>query len=267
MTQYIGNVPEGAKYEVFDTSVKAKSNILFNTDFAINQRGYSSGSSLAGGTYGFDRWRGHASTAGSTHTLSGGVVTIDHTTPSASGFLVQPLEAGTLEVGKTYTLSWKGTAEAVVWYADGETGALHSDGLYTFVAATTNEIIYWEGDGVTVSEMKLEQGTSATPWEKPDISTELARCQRYYWKGKLAGEGFGRQYGLASHSLALAGTVSFPVTMRTAPSISTLSAGSAENCTALDIQANVHGLIQRATVTADGQYRIFSGIYEADAEL
>lgn len=77
---------------------------------------------------------------------------------------------------------------------------------------TTQRIDIW---GV-----QFEEGSTATPFSRatPNIQSELAACQRYYWR---AISGNGQLVGNSMTYSSTAGycTVRLPVTMRTAPSI------------------------------------------------
>lgn len=222
MTQYIGAVPESAKQQVITVDQRtATRNYLTNSDFEINQREYAGGA-LLGGVHGYDRW--DSNVANSTMTVSGIVATIDHTTASTEGIISQRIEVGTLITGRQYTLSWVGTAEASVWHANGDALNYVSGGKLTFIAdagsGNINEFILFKGDGATFSEAKLEEGASATLWEKPDPATELVKCQRYFvaFGGDAVYERFGFGYSLSATQAII--TVPLPVTMRAVPIVS-----------------------------------------------
>lgn len=72
---------------------------------------------------------------------------------------------------------------------------------------------YWQVTGV-----QLEAGSVATPFEFEDYGTTLAKCQRYY---HLHASGTGKSIGVGGATATNEGsvTVSFPVTMRTDPSV------------------------------------------------
>lgn len=76
------------------------------------------------------------------------------------------------------------------------------------------------GDGAYLSQVKFEVGNQATPFvtSTPNQQTELAACQRYYYR--LGGD---QTYQLLSYGPAHSTTrayipIRFPVTMRTVPS-------------------------------------------------
>jgi hypothetical protein len=69
-----------------------------------------------------------------------------------------------------------------------------------------------------VTEIQLETGTVATPFEHRFVGTELALCHRYYYQVPIAPNSFvtvGQAYGTG---IAYFG-INWPVTMRVAPAI------------------------------------------------
>ena len=90
----------------------------------------------------------------------------------------------------------------------------------------------WELTGV-----KLEVGQTATTFEKPDYTTELQRCQRYWWtiRGD-EGQDYSNNYGLLFQwgSSRFSGwnpfwTVHFPVEMRVIPTTTMLGTWGTSN--------------------------------------
>ena len=82
-----------------------------------------------------------------------------------------------------------------------------------------------------LAQIKMEEGSVATPFEPRPIAQELALCQRYYFKtyNQSVAPGSGNQpAGYIRHRMAvsnssLSPTISFPVTMRTNPTITVYS--------------------------------------------
>jgi len=86
-------------------------------------------------------------------------------------------------------------------------------------AAATGQVNFMATNGATfyVTGVQLEKGTVATPFERRPFGTELALCQRYYYKVApgVADSILGFGYcGTTTTALAL---TNFPVTMRVAP--------------------------------------------------
>jgi hypothetical protein len=76
-------------------------------------------------------------------------------------------------------------------------------------------------DYIELVGVQLEKGSTATSFDYRPYGTELALCQRYYWKflPNLSRTYFGTGQALAT-SIAY-GCINLPVTMRTTPTIST----------------------------------------------
>jgi len=107
-----------------------------------------------------------------------------------------------LGVGSTYSGtagSWSGNAY------DSTTGAVS-------VVGTNGATFYITG-------VQLEIGTSATPFERRLYNQELANCQRYYFKVGLVTDS-ALATGLSPSSNTARVYMPFPVTMRTAPTLS-----------------------------------------------
>ena len=81
----------------------------------------------------------------------------------------------------------------------------------TNLASATNN--YWQITGV-----QLEAGAVATPFEFEDYSTTLAKCQRYYYKAQSTTAGNRISVGYNRSTTISEQLITFPVTMRTAPS-------------------------------------------------
>jgi hypothetical protein len=122
-----------------------------------------------------------------------------------------------LGAGTTYT---SGTLNTT-WASN--TDANRAVGQTNVGAAINN---YWQITGV-----QLEVGSVATPFEFEDISTTLAKCQRYYqrWQANATDQDVGIGQGFASSTTSARIYIPLRVTMRTKPSaveFATLSANS-----------------------------------------
>jgi hypothetical protein len=194
-------------------------NLLLNSNFAINQRSYVSAANLASGSYGFDRWKSNYTNTTLTFTASpqGQSLTIN-----ASGGLQQIIEQGLVPAG-TYTLSWTGTATGRV-YNSGGTPPSYAASPVTFTAdGTANVVVEYTAVSTTktLSKVQFNAGTNTT-WNlaTPTLQSELAACQRYYVR-------IGDTTSNATLSIGTsnsAGTVSvqslaLPVAMRVAPTV------------------------------------------------
>ena len=94
-------------------------------------------------------------------------------------------------------------------------------------ASTDNIIVFIWSDVTTTSaseflyitDVKLEAGQAATPFEHRSYGDELALCQRYYYEsGGTATNDWG-QKGYQTTNSYVANTLSHPVAMRAAPSV------------------------------------------------
>jgi hypothetical protein len=100
--------------------------------------------------------------------------------------------------------STKATAGA--WTGSGTVGATGSTNLI----ATSGATFYITG-------VQLERNTTATPFEWLPYGTELALCQRYYYKA-LGPNNSRYGTGLNTSTTVSNAIINFPVTMRTSPS-------------------------------------------------
>jgi hypothetical protein len=167
-------------------------NVIINGNFMINQRAYASGTNLASGAYGFDRWKSNFTNTALTFTSApqGQTVTI-----SASGVVRQIVEQANVVAG-SYVLSWFGTATGRV-YNDGATPPSYQSGpLSVVLDGTANVIVeFTPASGTaTLGNVQLEFGSRATPFEHRPIGVELALCQRYYYSRSYS---TGNQIGIA----------------------------------------------------------------------
>jgi hypothetical protein len=195
-------------------------NKIINGDFRINQRGYTSGSNLASGAYGFDRWKSNYTNTTLTFTSApqGQTVTIN-----VGGSVRQIIERANMPAG-TYVLSWTGTAIGSVF----NSGATAPVGVLSPLVVTLDgsaDVVVQFGPAgagtATLGNVQLEAGSVPSAFEHRPIGTELALCQRYYWQWNSAASGenilaIGYQT-LGNQSVFL---VPLPVEMRAKPTVS-----------------------------------------------
>jgi hypothetical protein len=181
-------------------------NILINGNYAINQRGYVSGTAVgAANTYTLDRWKVLVSGQSLTYVTSGN----GNQVTAPAGGLQQVIENVNVG-GGTYTLSWTGTATAQV-----NGSAVVNGGQVTLPANTQATVTF---SGGTVSQAQLEPGGVASPFEQRLYGAELVLCQRYFQAT------FVTSY--VSVTTAIGPTNlqwSLPVTMRAAPDVAVLA--------------------------------------------
>jgi hypothetical protein len=123
------------------------------------------------------------------------------------------------------------------------------------VIGTLNATFYITG-------VQLEVGSVATEFERRPYGTELALCQRYYWKATKGSYPEVFHY-YARTTTALAGSVSFPTTMRSTPSLELNTNGSANTVVRVDTAGTVSFTPAQAWWTQNG----LAGVYNSSAVL
>jgi len=166
-------------------------NKIINGNFALNQRGYSSASTLSSGTYAHDRWKAGASGGDYSFTQSANGCTI---TIAAGKTLIQVIEDANIE-GGTYVLSWSGTAQARYGVDSATPSGSYADSPITVTGQSASTTMSVEFDEGTLSNVQLELGDTATPFEQRGFGTELQLCQRYYEKSYDIGTPSGSTAG------------------------------------------------------------------------
>ena len=150
-------------------------NRIIDGGFILNQRGYTSGTSLSSNAYGHDRWK--AGSGGGTYTFTQGSLGVNTTVTITAGTLVQVIEGCNLAEGGTYVLSWTGTAQGRL-----NGGSYGSSGSVTVTGWTAGTNLSVEFNTGTLGSVQLEKGSTATSFDYRPYGTELALCQRYYEK-------------------------------------------------------------------------------------
>jgi hypothetical protein len=161
-------------------------NLLINSTFRVNQRGFAGGV-LAEGAYGFDRWKGGPSgctltrAADGTVTLSGAldqVVDVAHASALAGKANL---------AGSVLTLSVQDPSGPLPVMIGTKTAIISPGTSRCSVTVSLDEV---ETGNVTVrlnpsnacsfKHVKLEIGSYATPWVGEGIAIEELHCRRYY---------------------------------------------------------------------------------------
>lgn len=208
-------------------------NVAINGGFTINQRGYVSAAVLASGIYGHDRWKAGAGGGDYSFTqlASNTQITI------ASGkSLIQVVEDKNVH-STSYVLSWIGTAQARIGVNSATPSGAYAASPILITGQTAGAVMSVEFSTGTLGNVQIEAGSIATKFEHRPYQTELALCQRYYWKSTLA---------LGITALAAGGFgIKYPVTMRVTPTLSnaTFFVGVGNPGTAGALSAGIDGLI------------------------
>ena len=226
-------------------------NLIINGNPTINQRVYVSGTATSGANqYTLDRWRVVTSGQNISFTDSANVRTV--TAPA--GGCEQVVEGLSILSG-TYTLNWTGTATATI---DGT--AVAKGGNVTLTGGTNATVKFSSG---TFTQVQLESGPVATPFEQRPIGAELALCQRYYQE---------HQYqigGVTTSGVGMYGQIFYNVQLRDTPITVFSSVGAVGNFdTAVPAVASVNNVREisfskTATGTGAGIYS-FLGTFSAE---
>jgi len=91
-------------------------------------------------------------------------------------------------------------------------------GIDSFFSSTDNNFF--------LTGVQLEVGPVATEFEQEDISTTLAKCQRYYYRPTTAGDLTGNTHAQAATAAVVIGSFVYKETMRAAPTIALFSIGN-----------------------------------------
>ena len=121
---------------------------------------------------------------------------------------------------------------------------------------------------IYIADVQLEFGSVMTEFDYRPQAIEEILCHRYYWQGNSTeGSGYGYHYGIADSILMNACSVSFPIQMRTTPTIS-YSGATFVGCTHTDLVATHTGLVHRVSKDAtSGSFRVYGATYTANTEL
>lgn len=181
-------------------------NRIINGGFTINQRGHTSGTALAAGAYGHDRFK--AGAGGCTYTFTQGALGLNTTVTITAGTLVQIIEGCNVAEGGTYVLSWTGNAQGRL--NGGVYGASGTVAVTGWTAGTNLPVEFSTG---TVGSIQLEKGGIFTSFDCRDYGRELFMCQRYCYVGAVLIIGNTDSVGNPS----VAGSV--PVPLRATPTL------------------------------------------------
>lgn len=187
---------------VLDSSMIAKTNLIKNSNFAINQRGRSIYTRSETDIYTVDRWcimNGKGSFKNSTRTLTG----LDETTPT---IFCQWIEnSGVLVYEKVITISVdingvrrSGSLKIdTIGYEDMIYNVFEADGCQVRIYSKWNpkiiglQFLVENGTAVVLDNVKLEISEYETAYEEPIREEEFRHCSRYYQEIIPAGVGYG----------------------------------------------------------------------------
>jgi hypothetical protein len=248
-------------------------NLLFNSLFDVNQRGYVSGAATTSANqYTLDRWRVVVSGQSLTFSASG----IGNIITAPAGGVEQVIRGYNIR-GGSYVLNWTGTATATV------NGTARTKGEVFTLPANTNATVRLIGG--TASEAQLEFGVVCTATEYLLYADRLRQCKRFFCKsfdgplGTIPGDN-GAVYSQANASASPADlpvSVRFGEEMDRVPDLTLRNPTQAwgnsawrSSSDALDVgltllNANRQGANLRLNGAPAGQW--VRGHYTADAEV
>lgn len=238
----------------YDDGALSNRNLIINGEFLISQRGdYTSATSLTNNTYYLDRFinrNGVAGTIQQTSNMPTGetgksVKMLTTASGTAQFVLEQFIEPQTWMTSKTYTAScWIKSnsnkcsitlinngnfADRVSHTGGGDwekitltfnIGSTLSDFRIRVGLSQGGNTSISSGDYFEFTQLQVEVGDTATPFEHRSYGDELAKCQRYTWR--VTGTGLYYRFGVGFCTSTTAGNVSlsFPQRMRSQPSLS-----------------------------------------------
>ena len=138
--------------------------------------------------------------------------------------------------GKTYTLSWEGTAIASYYVGTATSATINSqtftpisngESFTLTIAAGQNLWIKFTSDatGSTFNFVQLEEGSVATPFEHRPYGLELSLCQRYFYR--LTGQLYSFiANGMTCNTNKAWTTIQLPVALRVQPTVSFSNIGA-----------------------------------------
>jgi hypothetical protein len=203
--------------EQFNLIGAGRRNMIINGNFSVSQRGdHTSASGVSNGVYYLDRWKLHVGLSGTLQDTGYKVKVVATSTAFGVLAISQSIEDKNIHPhkGEVVTVSCKVTSNSsnarIVIYADnwialGSQNDVHSGGGNEETLSATFTVpsnlsgilqvrVGFENaesnlnpsvsanDYFEVSEVQLEVGKVATPFEHRSYGEELALCQRYYQK-------------------------------------------------------------------------------------
>lgn len=250
-------------------------NRIINGAFVINQRSYVSGTNLASGSYGFDRWKSGFTNTALTFTAGNQATTV---TISASGVLQQIVERENMPAN-TYTLSWSGTATGRIYNSGATAPSYAASPITVTLDGSANVVVEFTASGSTktLGTVQLEAGTVFSPFEYRHRSEELTLCQRYYYRRTATAvvEMYISGYQPANSNIIF--TWFHPIQMRANPTISAFGGTwSALNSASYPTVGNIGSVSMVVFITVNpgigntnqsGRYSEVGAYVEAGAEL
>jgi len=240
----------------------SRKNWIINGDMQVSQRGdYTSATAVTDGNYYLDRWESehNVTSAKITHQT---MTTSEGVTVDSIYLLTETAGAGTRNrhdqhiedydslAGRTLTLSgeirtnsencgiqvFDGSSWVALYHENTSGTAKRVSTTFVFPSTATQMIVSFvagddqtdvtDGDYIEFTNVKLEIGDTATPFESRSYAEELALCQRYYQRITQDGSANLLPLGacFANSSTNIRTALHLPVEMRAAPTIAVSAA-------------------------------------------
>lgn len=210
-TQVVGGVTAA---DVANVSQLPGFNLFANPIFRVNQRAAVSAASLASGQYFIDRMK--SATAANAVTWTGDDVAGRILTIPVGGVVASIQERTNFPAG-VYTLSWGGTTTGR-FYKSGTTAPALAASPVTVTADGLADMIAEWGAG-TLSRVKIEAGSVATPLMLSTRADEERACQRYYFRFVPRSVYTVFSWGASSGTTTFNVLAYLPVEMRSTPTV------------------------------------------------
>jgi len=116
-----------------------------------------------------------------------------------------------------------------------------------------------------ITDIQVEEGTVATPFERRNYAEELSRCQRYYYKLPISATPNSAPPAYVYHSSYKMAVVWFPTTMRAQPTCTFTMSTDNSNWTQLNNSESHFKAYYSSAHNSGNSYYILT--FEANAEL
>ena len=257
-------------------------NLIINGAMQVAQRGTNITTST-GYTYGIDRWSDYwgMNYLQQTATINGATAnTCKFTTQSSNFYLYYRIEdnitknevAASYYAGKTLSFWYRSNFAATsiglfdITTVGDETWRYYTK-TFTSTPSKSSEFLEFVGrasgtDYIEMTQVQLEVGDTATPFEHRSYGDELARCQRYFFRNLATFFGMPP----ATSTTQISSAIQYPVEMRANPTFSASGTPKADPYVGPSITASglTIAFFNTSKLTAAIQFSNFSGLSNSD---
>ena len=209
-----------------------RTNLLINSSFRVNQRGFAGGA-LAEGVYSFDRWKGGPGGCTLTRAADGTITLIGALDQVVDVAHASALAGAANLAGAALTLSVQDPSGPLSVQIGTGTGTITAGSGRRSVTVTLDgsetghvTVRLHPAESCSFRNVKLEIGSYATPWAGEPLESEELRCRRYYQPLPASGAsplilgGLGQRVSVSMIDVPL----SLPTPMRASPALVTSGA-------------------------------------------